>query len=74
MTVDHIIPKASGGKNTFENCVASCKPCNNRKGDCSCKEIGMFPKHRLTQPTISEFMKHCYKQYDVQDIIKSLWD
>ena len=74
MTVDHVVPKASGGKNTFENCVAACKPCNNRKGDRSCKAMGMFPKHRLVQPTISEFIKQWYKQYNIQDIIATIWD
>jgi len=74
MTVDHVVPKSHGGKNTFENCVTSCKKCNNRKGDKSCKEVGMFPSHKRTQPTISEFMKLWYKQYNVNDIIKSIWE
>ncbi len=74
MTVDHVTPKALGGKNTFENCVASCKKCNNRKGDKTCKEAGMFPTHRLIQPTISEFMKQWYKQFNVEAIIKSIWE
>ncbi len=74
MTVDHVVPKADGGKNTFENCVASCKPCNNRKGDRSCHQMGMFPKHRMVQPTISEFMKKWYKSFGVEDIIKTLWE
>jgi 5-methylcytosine-specific restriction endonuclease McrA len=32
-TLDHVIPRAIGGKTTFENTVASCHPCNNKKGD-----------------------------------------
>ncbi len=32
-TLDHVFPKAKGGKKTFENTVASCHPCNNKKGD-----------------------------------------
>ena len=74
MTVDHVIPKAAGGKNTFENTTSSCKKCNNKKGDRSCKEMGMFPTHRMVQPTISEFMKQWYKQFDVDDIIRTLWN
>lgn len=74
MTVDHVVPKSLGGNNTFENCVASCKKCNNLKGDRSCQEMNMFPKHRMVHPTISEFMKQWYKQFDVDDIIKTLWD
>lgn len=30
--VDHVIPKAAGGKDDLDNLVAACKPCNSRKG------------------------------------------
>ena len=33
LTLDHIIPRSQGGQPLFENLVASCKPCNNRKRD-----------------------------------------
>ncbi len=29
ITIDHIIPRAQGGKTSFTNCVVSCKFCNN---------------------------------------------
>lgn len=32
LTIDHVIPRAAGGKTNFENTVASCKPCNHKKG------------------------------------------
>jgi 5-methylcytosine-specific restriction endonuclease McrA len=32
-TVDHILPRSRGGKNTWKNTVAACGPCNQRKGD-----------------------------------------
>lgn len=41
LTIDHVIPKARGGKNTWENLVAACYPCNNEKGDKSPEEAGM---------------------------------
>ena len=31
-TADHVIPKAKGGPNTFENLVVACQPCNGLKG------------------------------------------
>lgn len=31
MTVDHIIPKAQNGKDTLENMVLMCSPCNQLK-------------------------------------------
>jgi len=32
-TVDHIIPKSKGGKDTIDNCVLSCRKCNSQKAD-----------------------------------------
>lgn len=32
LTIDHIIPKAKGGKNTYSNYQVLCQPCNNKKG------------------------------------------
>lgn len=40
MTIDHILPKSKGGKDTFENCVTACKPCNSKKGDLLIEEWG----------------------------------
>lgn len=32
LTVDHIYPKTSGGRNTVENLVTCCRECNSIKG------------------------------------------
>lgn len=32
VTIDHILPRAHGGMTTFDNTVASCFRCNNKKG------------------------------------------
>ena len=31
-TYDHVVPRAHGGKTTWENIVIACVPCNQRKG------------------------------------------
>ena len=33
LTLDHIVPRSRGGESVWENVVASCAPCNRRKGD-----------------------------------------
>jgi hypothetical protein len=33
LTIDHVIPRAKGGKTNWENCVAACVPCNQKKKD-----------------------------------------
>ena len=43
LTMDHVTPKSRGGPKTWENIVASCRFCNQRKGDKLPKEAKMFP-------------------------------
>lgn len=38
---DHIIPVSKGGKNTWTNCVTSCKVCNSDKADLTPEQAGM---------------------------------
>jgi 5-methylcytosine-specific restriction endonuclease McrA len=33
LTVDHVLPRASGGTESWENLVCACTECNSRKGD-----------------------------------------
>lgn len=40
LTVDHIIPKARGGEDTWENLVCACFICNNKKGNRTPEEAG----------------------------------
>ena len=41
LTVDHVIPRSKGGLSSWENIVASCAPCNRRKGDALPRQAGM---------------------------------
>lgn len=41
LTMDHVIPRSRGGGSTWENLVACCFPCNNRKGSRTPQEAGM---------------------------------
>lgn len=40
-TIDHIMPRCRGGKDTWDNMVAACGPCNNVKDDRTPEEAGM---------------------------------
>ena len=40
-TVDHIVPRSRGGRNTWRNTVAACVPCNQAKRDRTPAEAGM---------------------------------
>jgi len=41
LTREHIMPKSKGGKNTWENVVAACKPCNGLKDNRTPEQAGM---------------------------------
>jgi 5-methylcytosine-specific restriction endonuclease McrA len=41
LTLDHIVPRSRGGDSTWDNLVASCRSCNNRKGDRSPEDAGL---------------------------------
>lgn len=72
LTIDHIIPSSRGGKNTFENCVAACKPCNNKKNDRTPIEAKMYLRKRPYAPTISEFFRIKMKGLGMDVYLKEL--
>ena len=41
LTIDHVIPRAQGGKTTWENCVLSCIGCNSHKANRTPYEANM---------------------------------
>ena len=41
LSIDHVLPKSRGGKETWDNLVTACKPCNSKKGDRTPEEAGM---------------------------------
>src|ERR1700738_5096816 len=43
LTLDHVIPRSRAGETTWENLVACCHHCNNRKGNRTPEEAGMKP-------------------------------
>jgi 5-methylcytosine-specific restriction endonuclease McrA len=54
LTVDHVIPRSKGGPSSWENIVASCAPCNRRKGDALPPQVGMqlLRQPRTPGPTV----------------------
>ena len=41
LTLDHVVPRSRAGESAWENLVACCNPCNNRKGSRTPEEAGM---------------------------------
>lgn len=57
LTIDHVHPKSRGGKDTWENLVAACVPCNNRKGDRTPEEAGMQLRRTPFRPSYVMFIR-----------------
>jgi 5-methylcytosine-specific restriction endonuclease McrA len=57
LTVDHVIPRSRGGESVWENIVASCAPCNRKKGNRLPQEIRMHPKRRPRPPGPTVFIR-----------------
>ncbi len=52
LTIDHVLPKCRGGKNTWSNLVTCCSSCNARKNDKTPEEAGMRMLTTPTEPNI----------------------
>ncbi len=65
LTIDHVFPKSRGGRDTWENLVAACVPCNNRKGNRTSAESKMKLSRKPFRPS--------YVMY-IRDFVGSLDD
>ncbi len=56
MTTDHIIPKAMGGEDSWENLVCACVECNNRKGNRTLQAANMKLHKKPKRPSYFTFV------------------
>ncbi len=57
LTIDHILPKSRGGPDAWENLVAACVPCNNRKGNRTPEEAHMTLRRKPFRPSHIMFIR-----------------
>jgi len=51
LTIDHVLPRARGGKSEWTNCVLACVECNARKANRTPREAGMLLKRTPVKPS-----------------------
>jgi len=51
LTLDHVIPKSRGGDKSWENLVACCVPCNQKKGNKTPSEASMSLSSHPKEPS-----------------------
>lgn len=64
LTIDHIIPKSKGGKDTWENLVTACTSCNHKKGNRTPREAGMPLRRAPFRPSHIIFLRDFHGQVD----------
>src|SRR3712207_2783396 len=58
LTFDHVIPRAQGGRTTWENVATACAPCNLRKGGRTPRQAGMHVEREPIRPTSWQLQDH----------------
>jgi 5-methylcytosine-specific restriction endonuclease McrA len=58
LNLDHVIPRALGGRTTWENVVCSCIECNRRKGGRTPTQARLFLRRRPVKPTWTPMLTH----------------
>lgn len=71
-TIDHVIPRAQGGKNRWDNTVCSCYECNNSKEDRTPSQANMSLIRKPFKPTIMEFLMRKIKSEGLAEILKEM--
>ncbi|MEM1055926.1 MAG: HNH endonuclease [Bacteroidota bacterium] len=57
LTIDHVMPRSRGGKDAWDNLVAACTPCNNKKGNRTPEEAEMPLARRPFRPSHVMYMR-----------------
>lgn len=70
-TIDHVLPRAKGGKNSYTNCVTACKACNSWKGDMLLSQLNLKLIKQPTHPSFSEYMYMRMKSLGID--LSSVW-
>jgi 5-methylcytosine-specific restriction endonuclease McrA len=58
LNIDHVVPKAQGGKSEWTNLVASCIDCNSHKDCKTPKQAGMSLQRKPKKPSFMVFTLH----------------
>jgi 5-methylcytosine-specific restriction endonuclease McrA len=56
LSLDHVVPRRSGGENTWENMVCACRKCNVKKGGRTPREAHMQLARNPVRPTTSPLL------------------
>lgn len=58
LTIDHILPRAQGGKTTWMNTITACFTCNNVKADKTPEQSNMHLRYKPRKPAWFSPLSH----------------
>ena len=58
LTFDHVLPRAQGGRTTWDNVATACAPCNLKKGGRTPQQAHMQIRRRPFRPTSWQLQEH----------------
>ncbi len=58
LTIDHVVPRSIGGKDSWNNLVTACQKCNAQKGSMTPEEAGMKLHYQPFRPSFVMFLGH----------------
>jgi len=62
LNLDHVVPRAQGGRTSWENVVCSCIPCNLRKGGRTPEQAGLTLLKKPVRPRWTPFFRGAVKR------------
>ncbi len=65
LTIDHVIPRSKGGTTTWNNVVAACTSCNQRKSDHCLADSAFTLAKKPVKPTYRLIIKNRFKNQNL---------
>lgn len=70
LTLDHVVPRAQGGRTSWDNITTACRPCNFDKRNRTPKQAGM---KLLQTPVRPRSLPFAFKQIRVDHSVPDAW-
>lgn len=62
LTLEHVVPLGSGGSNDWDNCVAACLDCNNRRDKMDAYQFATMRLDMIEQAQELAALIHAHRQ------------
>jgi 5-methylcytosine-specific restriction endonuclease McrA len=57
LTLDHVVPRSRGGRDSWDNLVTACQRCNTEKGDRTPEEAELQMRHKPFRPSFIMYLR-----------------